>query len=141
LIVISQIEQCEERLKQAMLQSDVAILDELLATDMIFTNHLGQLMTKQDDLEAHRSGAIKIDEITLSNRKINIRENIAIVSVHAYISGSFAGSASETNFRFTRVWHRTSSDDWQVIVGHSSIVKSMENQEKSRGQKSRGQTR
>lgn len=55
-----QIETCEERLRQAMLHSDVSTLDELLADDLLFTNHLGQLMTKQDDLKAHRTGMVKI---------------------------------------------------------------------------------
>jgi len=33
-----------------MLKSDVNTLDELLSSDLVFTNHLGHLMTKQDDL-------------------------------------------------------------------------------------------
>ncbi len=44
-------------------------------------NHLAQLMTKQDDLEAHQSGMLKINEITFSDQKINIHNGVAIVSV------------------------------------------------------------
>jgi len=86
-----QIEECEDRLKQAMLQSDISVLDELLASDLVFTNHPGKLMTKLDDLEAHESGMLKITEITLSDQKIKIYSGVAIVSVLAHISGSFAG--------------------------------------------------
>lgn len=117
-----QIEACEERLKQAMLQSDVFTLDELLAPNLIFTNHLGQLMTKQDDLEAHRSGMLKINEITLSDQKIHIYNDVAIVSVQAHILGGFAGQISESDFRFTRIWNKSSSNVWQIIAGHSSII-------------------
>ena len=117
-----QIVECESRLKLAMLQSDIAILSELLAPDLTFTNHLGQLMTKQDDLDAHKSGTLKINEITLSNQKIKIYADVAVVSVQAYIFGSFADIVSKSDFRFTRVWNRTSSNAWQVVVGHSSIV-------------------
>jgi len=42
----AQIVECEERLRQAMLQSDVAVLDQLLSPNLIFTNHLGMLMSK-----------------------------------------------------------------------------------------------
>jgi len=117
-----QIEECEERLKQAMLCSDVSALDELLSPDLTFTNHLGQLMTKQDDLEAHESGMLKINEITLSDQKVKNYGDMVAVSVQAHILGSFAGVMSKSNIRFTRVWSKASSEDWQVIVGHSSIV-------------------
>ncbi|MDK1044873.1 MAG: nuclear transport factor 2 family protein [Anaerolineales bacterium] len=33
----------EERLRKAMLRSDVSALDQLLAPELIFTNHLGQV--------------------------------------------------------------------------------------------------
>jgi len=117
-----QIKQYEERLKQAMLRSDVAALDELLAPDISFINHLGQLMTKQNDLEAHKSGMLKIDQITLSDQKIKVYGDVAVVSVQANILGKFAGAVSEDNFRFTRVWVKSSSNVWQIIAGHSSIV-------------------
>jgi len=117
-----QIKQCEERLKQAMLRSDVAALDELLAPDLSFTNHLGQLMTKQDDLQAHKSGMLKINKITFSDQKIKIYGDVAVVSVQAHISGDFAGTVSEEHFRFTRVWIKSANNDCQVIAGHSSIV-------------------
>ena len=117
-----QIEECEERLKQAMLQSDVSALDDLLAPDLIFTTHLGQLMTKQEDLEAHRSGMLKINTLILSHPKVKIHGDVVIVSVQTHISGSFAGVESESDFRFTRVWCKSPSETWQVVAGHSSIV-------------------
>jgi len=117
-----QVKQYEECLKQAMLQSDVAALDELFAPDLSFTNHLGQLMTKQNDLQAHKSGMLKINQITLSDQKIKVYGDVAVVTVLAHIIGSFAGAASEDNFRFTRVWAKSTSNAWQVIAGHSSTV-------------------
>jgi len=117
-----QVKQYEECLKQAMLQSDVAALDELFAPDLSFTNHLGQLMTKQNDLQAHKSGMLKINQITLSDQKIKVYGDVAVVTVLAHIIGSFAGAASEDSFRFTRVWAKSTSNAWQVIAGHSSTV-------------------
>jgi len=116
------IQRLEDRLKQAMLVSDVSTLDELLAPDLIFTNHLGQLMTKQDDLQAHQSGVLKIKDISLSDQKIKIIGDVAVVTVRAHIIGSFAGEVSESDFRFTRMWSETSNDNWQLVVAHSCIV-------------------
>jgi len=117
-----QIKKCEEALKEAMLQSDISVLDKLLAVDLAFTNHLGQLMTKKDDLEAHKSKILKINKIILSNQKIRTYDDVGIVTVKAHISGSFNGEESENDFRFTRVWNKNSNKTWQIIAGHSSIV-------------------
>lgn len=117
-----QIKKCEEQLRQAMLHSDIPALDKLLADDLTFTNHLGQLMTKQNDLDAHKSKILDINKISFSDQKIKIYECIAIVTVQAHITGSFDGEESENNFRFTRVWSKTSNKEWQIIIGHSSIV-------------------
>ena len=117
-----QIQECEQRLKQAMLQSDVTALDELLAPELSFTNHLGQLMTKQNDFEAHRSGILEIHRIELTDQRITVYDTVAIVTVIAFIAGEFAGETSENHFRFTRVWSKSSNDRWRVIAGHSSIA-------------------
>jgi ketosteroid isomerase-like protein len=105
-----------------MLNSDVTALDELLADELIFTNHLGQTMTKQDDLDAHRSGFVKIETIDLSEQRIKIAGDIAIVSVLSNICGEFGGTKAETALRFTRVWQKRASDCWQVIAAHSSVA-------------------
>lgn len=117
-----QIEQYEENLRQAMLLSDIPTLDKLLSPRLVFTNHLGQLMTKQNDLEAHQSGRVKISKIILSNQNITLHDEIAIVSVQARITGSFAGETSDSHFRFTRVWRQSSTHTWQIIAGHSSSI-------------------
>lgn len=120
--ITAQIQQYEARLKKAMLQSDLEALDKLLAADLVFTNHLGHLMSKDDDMGAHQSGVLKIDKIDLSDQQIKILQDTAIVTVQAHIVGTFAGESSSGDFRFTRVWARTSNDRWQLVVAHSSIV-------------------
>lgn len=49
----AQVLNAEERLRLAMMDSDVAQLTLLLADDLLFTNHLGHLLSKQADLAAH----------------------------------------------------------------------------------------
>ena len=117
-----EIQECEELLKEAMLQSDISVLNTLLADDLIFTNHLGHIMTKHDDIEAHKSKLYKINEIILSEQKIKTFDNMAIVTVKAHIMGRFKGEKSVNDFRFTRVWNKTSNNKWEITVGHSSIV-------------------
>jgi len=114
--------ECEERLKQAMLDSNLSELDALISEDLIFTNHLGGVMTKADDLDAHQSGVLKINQMQLTDQKIFTRNNMAIVSVKANIIGCFSGVESENVFRFTRVWTKESDERWRVIAGHSCLL-------------------
>ena len=118
----TQIEQAEEKLRLAMQQSDIEMLDELLAPTLIFTNHLGHVLTKQDDLNSHISGVLKIDVIKPSNQSIQIIGEVAIVAVQILLEGSYADVQSVANFRFTRVWTLSSNNKSQVIAAHSSII-------------------
>ena len=115
----------EERLRLGMLRSDVDTLDELLASNLIFTNHLGQVLSKQDDLTAHRSGKLAIRELIPSEQHIQYSGEVAIVSVRMRLSGSYNGVESSGDFRFTRIWQRSSGGTWQVAAAHSSIVASV----------------
>lgn len=120
--VEAQIHNAEEQLRQAMLASDVETLDALLADELIFTNHLGQVLSKQDDLAAHRSGVVTIDELTPSEQRMQIHGNVAVVSVRVHLVGSYAGTPAQGDFRFTRVWARLDAGAWQVVAGHATVV-------------------
>ena len=118
----NQIVEVEQRLRQAMLASDVSALDELLAPELVFTSHLGQVLSKQDDLGAHQSGLVQISELTPSEQTIQVHGDVAVVAVRVHLAGSYAGTPSEADFRFTRVWARSAGGNWQVVAGHASIA-------------------
>lgn len=117
-----QIINAEDRLRTAMLGSDIAALDELLAPDLIFTNHLGQLLGKEDDLAAHRSGVLKVRELRPSEQHIRITGDVGIVSVRMQLLGTYGGNPANGDFRFTRVWSRSPQKTWQVIAAHVGIA-------------------
>jgi hypothetical protein len=111
----------EERLRVAMLNSNVSELDELISPNLLFTDHLGTLVSKEDDLSAHSSGVFVFNSLNLSESKILIQENSAVVSVKAEIQGNYNGQPANGIFRFTRFWSNTTGK-WQVIAGHSSVI-------------------
>jgi len=118
----TQIIDAEERLRQAMLASDVSVLNELIAPDVIITSHLGELLGKQDDLAAHESGLFKINELQPSDRHIQIHGEVAIVSVKMQVSGSYNGSPTNGDFRYTRVWAISPSGNWHIVAAHIGMV-------------------
>jgi hypothetical protein len=117
-----QIQGLERRLRDAMRASALGELDALLADDLVFTDHLDGLWGKQDDLMAHRSGAIHIAALSASQEHILVLEGAAVVNVRLEISGTFAGQEASGVFRFTRVWAPTASGQWQVVAAQSTLV-------------------
>jgi ketosteroid isomerase-like protein len=114
----------ENDLLQAMLKSDVNELDRLISDQLTFAAHTGGIFSKKDDLEAHRSGMIKIECITASDRIIKVFEDFAVVFVLLNIKGSFFGELSEGNFRFSRVWMKE-GDGLKIVSGHSTKIDSL----------------
>lgn len=117
-----EIQEAEETLKKAMMASDVEMLEQILSPDLVFTNHMGQTLSRQDDLDAHRAGAVAIETVDISDQSIKVLDDVAIVTLAAHIVGSFGGSAFDETLRFTRVWHALSPGNWQVVAAHASAV-------------------
>jgi len=117
-----QIVEVEDQLRTAMLSSDVAALNELLAPDLIFTNHLGQLLGKSEDLTAYRSGVLKIAGLEPSEQHVRVLGEVAVVSVRMQVSGTYEGAPANGDFRFTRVWARSQQEIWQIVAAHSVLI-------------------
>jgi ketosteroid isomerase-like protein len=118
----TQIVEMEEQLRTAMLGSDVDALDELLAPDLIFINHLGQLLGKEDDLAAYRSGVLKIAGLEPSERQVRVLGEAAVVSVRMQLFGTYQDAPANGDFRFTRVWARSQRQGWQIVAAHSVLI-------------------
>lgn len=112
----------ERRLRDAMRASSLDELNALLADDLVFTDHLGGLWGKQDDLAAHRRGEIHISALSASQENVIILDGAAIVNVLLDITGTFAGREASGSFRFTRVWAPGPGGQWQVVAAHSTLV-------------------
>ena len=118
----SRIIELEERLRLAMLHSQVNVLDELIAPELIFTNHLGQLITKQDDLASHQSGALRLRALTPSEQHIQIKQGFVVVSVLMHLLGTYKDTPIDVSIRYTRIWAAASSGAMQIIAGHASAI-------------------
>lgn len=116
------VETAEERLRRAMLTSSLSELDALLADDLIFVNHLGQVMTKQDDLRAHQSGYVDIDHIENSEQVIRLEGEVAVVTQWTRIDGKFGGVESESELRFMRIWKKRGNGQYCLIAAQSTEV-------------------
>lgn len=122
ILTYLQVQELERRLREAMRGSDLDELDALLADELIFTDHLGGMWGKADDLAAHRTGAIKVRQVEVSQERILLLDAVAVVNVRLAISGTFSGQEASGQFRFTRVWAPAGDGRWQVVAAHSTLV-------------------
>ncbi|HEY9618884.1 MAG TPA: nuclear transport factor 2 family protein [Crinalium sp.] len=115
------IETLEEKLRCAMLTSDVAVLDEMIADDLVWTMHTGFVSNKQFDLDAHRSGLFKFTKVDISDRQIHPYGDCVVVTLKADLAGMLNGEPFADSYRFTRVWVQR-QNRWQVVAGHVSQI-------------------
>ncbi|GAB6260944.1 nuclear transport factor 2 family protein [Photobacterium sp. R1] len=120
-ILLNEVRSAEEKLKQAMLTSDTDVLTDLLAEDLIFTNHLGQRLTRDDDLSVHASGQLNIQSIEVSDEMFYQVGTFTIVNVRTDITGTYDGEVANGRFRFTRIWLKKNGK-LQVKAAHSSLI-------------------
>jgi len=111
----------ESALRQAQLTGDVAALDRLIDDELVFTGPDGSIYGKQDDLNAHRNGTIRITCLEPSEERVQLFGGIAVISVRMHMIGSFHGAPFEGPFRYTRVWCER-ADGWRIVAGHVSAV-------------------
>lgn len=113
--------QLEEELRLAMLASDVGKLNELIADSLVFTGPTGEIVSKQVDLDVHKSGVQKITQLSPLEQTIQIYDNFAVVTVKMYLVGTYGDSTITGKYRYTRVWANL-DNSWKVVAG--SVVQS-----------------
>jgi ketosteroid isomerase-like protein len=112
----------EDRLRDAMVRSDVDALQTLLDASLVFTDQTGRVFGKEEDLQAHRSGLLRLTTVHLLARKIIAKPTFAIVSAQVRLVGTFGGTPFEGEFRYTRTWCPDAGGTWRVIAGHVSAI-------------------
>jgi ketosteroid isomerase-like protein len=113
----------EARIRAAQLDADVATLDALIADELLFTGPDGQLGTKAQDLDAHRSGAVRFRVHEPEELRIRrVGDNVAVAALRARLEVEVAGTLVRGTYRYTRVWAREAGGPWRVVAGHCSAV-------------------
>lgn len=111
-----QIREYEERLRVAMLHSDVAELDALIDDDLLFVGPGGGVYTKADDLQLHRSGSQRMSQADWLAVEVRSHGTTCITAVTAQLSGTLMGEPFSGRFRYVRTWVQQESV-WRVVAG------------------------
>ncbi len=117
----SMIDEYESALRNAMLANDVKALDALLDDDLVFTAPNGQVLSKEDDLAAHRSKVLRIAKLDLHDTQAYTIDAMILVTTKAALAGSYGEVAFEGVYAYTRLWRRH-GEVWRVVAGHAGVV-------------------
>jgi ketosteroid isomerase-like protein len=115
------IRELEGRLQQAMLSSDADALDALLADDLSFVDATGKVWTKADDLNGHRYGLQRIEQLDVEEQTVRVYEKCAVTVTRVALRGSFGGAPFAGSLRYTRTWCETGGA-WRVVAAHCGLV-------------------
>ena len=96
--------EAENQLFLAQKASDVDTLDQLLYDNLIALTPTGEMLTKEMDLNAHRSKAMIIEEASTEIDEINIIGDTALSVVTMTAKGKVMGTPLAGKFRYFRVW-------------------------------------
>jgi ketosteroid isomerase-like protein len=111
----------ETRLAKAMQASDVDALDTLLADDLTFVDATGKVWSKADDLNGHRYGVQRIEQLDVQEQTIRVYEKCAITVTKVALRGTFGGAPFAGSLRYTRTWCETASG-WRIVAAQCSLV-------------------
>jgi len=92
VITEQKVKEAENLLLQAMNKSDIEMLDQLLHDDLLFVLPNGEVITKEMDLDTHKSGKLILEEITSSIDSINLIEENVVVTLTSKIKGKMIRS-------------------------------------------------
>jgi ketosteroid isomerase-like protein len=118
-----EIDQLEEKWRNAVLTGDVAAMDSLLADDYIAISASGTLQTKEDTLARMRSGRRHITSIELSDSKVRFYGTTALVTSFAEVTGVNAEGEAIGNFRYTHVYVRNAQGQWKIVSFEASRIR------------------
>lgn len=104
----------EEKWRAAQLAEDVPAMDKLLSDEFLGITASGQVVTKLQQLDRMRTRSLDIRQLDISDTKVKISGNVAVVTSLAQITGTADGEPLRGSFRYTRVYQRVPGDGWKI---------------------------
>src|SRR5579875_2309506 len=87
----AEISQLEQKWRQAQLSEDISAMDHLLADEFLGITAGGQVVTKAQQLDRMRTHHLVLDRMDISDTKMQIHGNLAVVTSRAHLEGSAEG--------------------------------------------------
>ncbi|HEV2275223.1 MAG TPA: nuclear transport factor 2 family protein [Acidobacteriaceae bacterium] len=117
-----EIESLEYQWRDALLHNDLTAIDQLLADDYLGISPNGTLETKADVLALRRSGRFRVTQMNLSDIKIRIYGDTAVVTSKVDLEGMNGDRDISGHYRYTRVY-TDRGNQWKIVSFEASRVR------------------
>jgi ketosteroid isomerase-like protein len=114
-----EIEALEMEWRLAIISNNVGQMDHLLADDYIGISANGTVETKAQALAQRRAGTVKISQLDLTDLKVRVYGDTAVVTSQANLEGTNGQSNISGNYRYTRVYNRRFGQ-WKIVSFEAS---------------------
>ena len=111
----------EQTLRQAILQRDIATLDQLLSDDFSYVNEFGQVVSKEQDIAVYRLGDVVVNSFDTDDINIRVYYKTAVVRLKVKLQVDYKMQPMAGTYWYTRVWVNHHGR-WQIIVGQVTNV-------------------
>jgi ketosteroid isomerase-like protein len=118
-----EIDQLEDLWRDAVLKTNVAAMDSLLADDYMAITPNGTLQSKEQSLASLRAGTVHFKSIEISDRKVRFYGATALVTSRAEVSGSSGGVDFSGSFRYTHVYVRDALGKWKIVSFEANKIR------------------
>jgi ketosteroid isomerase-like protein len=110
----------EKKWAETYKERDIGILSSLLAEDFIITVENGSTFGKEGYISHSADSSVRVDVAELSELKVRMHGNIAVVTGAYHEKGDSKGKHYEYRDRLTDVWMKMDGK-WRVIASHFSV--------------------
>lgn len=118
---VAEIRKLEEERNQAIINGDASTLNRLTANDYTFVTLRGELLTKAEIVRNFASGSAKYQSRTISDLKIRVYGDAAVVTGRAAQKGSENGKDYSGAYWFTRVYVRQGRT-WTTVALQTTLI-------------------
>ena len=109
-----QVESLQAKAIEALVKGDTNFFDKYFADNVVIIHGTGAAVTKAQDSQNFKSGALKYESYEVAERKIRVYGNTAVVNDVASVKGLIASAPFSGDFRITWVWVKLDGN-WQIV--------------------------
>lgn len=109
------------RWMQAYTKGDIGFLEMYMSEDYVGTFPDGTVHNKKSEIEAVRSGAVKIGEMEPKEVAVRVYDKAAVITGRSSIKALVDGQAMSADFRFTDVWIAREGR-WQAVASQVTRI-------------------
>ena len=119
--VAEQIESLSDQGREAALKGDTSFLENYTTDDYTTVAGMGTAMSKSEDIQLRKSGDVKYSAIEVSDKKVRVYGNSAVLTATADTKGTLKNNDISGKYRIVQVWVKQGGK-WKIAHMQSTKI-------------------